>query len=98
MNQFEPDATALGADHPIALRSANFSVVFSSSLSIQLRRGPCCSDTVSWGPTLPGDAGVVSGSTLIVQGAGSADADEAATASAAAKPKQIITRRFIYTR
>jgi hypothetical protein len=64
-NQLRPDAIVFGADHPEAVRSANFSVARSPLRSIQLRSTPrldtdsCgCAEFAAAGVAI--DCGVVS--------------------------------------
>src|SRR5690348_17006383 len=63
MNQSVPDAAVRGSDHPLAVRSANFSVAFLPSCSSQLTRSPL-GDTLTRGSDVCAPAGRVTGSTV----------------------------------
>ena len=69
-NQSLPDATVRGADHPDAVRSANFNAAVRPSCSIQLRSMPR-SEAASWGSLLFRPAGDSSRSIATDHSAGS---------------------------
>src|SRR5262245_201050 len=68
-NQLPPDATRLTSDHPVGVRSANFSVAALSPCSTQLRSAPRL-ETVNCGSMLCVPTGSVSGSTLTAHDGG----------------------------